>query len=214
MTDPTPSLITKPVRRYANLERGTSMLEFSNAPHPLNGEYYLRGGVCWPTVQVGMPNLPYGFAVMVGQSLPSRKCWVLAESRFISVENIMDDKGSILQMGVGAFFNQSWNDYYADYYFYLQPEAIHHDHMLDVVRSRSIKPTPHFVQLPAETPEQAERKIWEKQACQRLAYARGSLIADAVIQRPVHRGVPPGPEIIALSAALCGIDVFPWRERR
>jgi len=215
MTPQPPSSITKPDRKAANLKQGTVLLEFPAAPemeNPLNGEYYMRGGICWPLTPMSPNGIAAGFAVMVGLNVKSQGCIVFDEHDFVVIDNITDDTSSkIINVGAGSFFNRCWSDFFADTYHIVQPDAVHRPYMLDCIRSKSVQPKPHFIAVPGETEDTCERKIWEAMAAGRLKYKRGGMVATALDLRRIQRGNNPGRVVVALGAALTGISLYPPR---
>jgi hypothetical protein len=215
MTDQPPSVICKPVRKYANIQRGTTVLEFDETgQHPLNGEYFIRGGICWPVILILGEGLPRGYGVLVGENVTTKKSVVLDDQEFVTIENVLDDNGKVMELGASTFLNRCWSDYFCDTFHIVQMDNIHRPHMLDVMRSEMVKPKPHFIIVQGEAPETVERKVWENLGIKRLAYKRDGRIAEVIQQRPSQRGAPVGPELIALGAALAGMDLYPWRPRK
>ena len=67
-------MITSPTQSTLQVGRKTTVLQFNDSDDdPMSGEYYLRGGICWPVVpRTGAGGIAIGHAVMVGFNLQTK----------------------------------------------------------------------------------------------------------------------------------------------
>ena len=93
----------RPREAFFDQNRETSTLFFRD--HDDSAEFFLRGGVYWPSADSN------GFVVLAGQEVLTNKIWVFREAEFQTVEDITQD-GQIRLHGVNHFFNRSWSKYF------------------------------------------------------------------------------------------------------
>lgn len=236
------STIPTPQKVFANLERGTSTLFFPpNDLFGASGEFYLRGGICWPRLLSkpdAMSPVIQGFALMIGlyvpyarqysklampprddAAVPQMQAYVFEETEFKTIEDIIKERGDngieSHFSGIGRWFNNVWSNYYADAYFeHDRPETVERYH-LQVYRSEMLKPKPHFIDMEWQEDEQAVRVIWEWGDTGRLTFRKDGPLHTALRQYRVAPGKQPGkkppPAIHALTCVLMGLERYPWR---
>lgn len=206
------SKITRPVKVSANIEDKTSFLMFADPE--FNGEYWLRGGVYWPAIPHGQSRCNDGYAVLVGQNVKTGRCFVFEERSFITVDHVLGDDQIIAFEGLSSFFNMAWSSYFADTFFWQQPEDVHHRFLLQVIRSPMIQPQPHFVEVHLSKPEDSITSIWNLMKTGLLAYPEGGGVHTDLQLYQVQIGSPAPAPIRALAACLFGMELYPHRVRR
>ena len=86
------------MKRSCNIRRGTSTLEFEDHKH--DGEYYIRGGICWPEGADG-------FTILAGQNVDNKNVLIFRQFSFLTVDNVLRPDRSIEYEGLSSFINNS-----------------------------------------------------------------------------------------------------------
>lgn len=222
--------IERPNRRVIDAARRTVRLWFrpddwqspdEDTKHPLDGEYYLRGGICWPvTVRVGSECAAVGFVLIIGQSIVTGKRLVFEERAFSCVDPIVGADGRIEFDGVASWFNQVWTSYACRDYYWHQDEQTHKAYLLQVIRSLMIEPKPQFIEVPWQDEEQVTPLYWKYLNTDRLKYKgadAGGELHGQLRQYQLAMGaekIESFPAVLALMCALAGMERSPWREAR
>jgi hypothetical protein len=237
--------IERPNRRVIDAARRTVRLWFGGTgpaspdgyagqediSHPLDGEYYLRGGICWPvTVRVGSECAAVGFVLLIGQNIVTGKRLVFEERSFSCVDPIINTDGRIEFDGVASWFNQVWTSYACRDYYWHQDEQTHKAYLLQVIRSLMIEPKPQFIEVPWQDEEQVTPLYWKYLNTDRLKYKAaahassgdyagqdGGELHGQLRQYQLAMGaekIESFPAVLALMCALAGMERSPWRERK
>lgn len=220
----TPSIIQRPdiSEVFPKPKRKTVFLMFKQENHPLNGEYDVRGGICWPQQPEPLTPIPYGFAVIVLQDVKTGVAWVFEEQKFTTIQPIMTENHEIL-MGDTAlmpFLRMAHLCYNAYRYHFIQPDHIHKKYFLQILRAYKADPgsgeAPWFVDVPwGDKKNEADQSVWERVGAGRLKSKKDGPIFNLLKQDVLDRDRNhPAPEMIALMSALAGIDCSPWRQPR
>jgi len=204
--------IQPPLRVAMDLERRTSLLYFPAGSVAPDGEYYLRGGICWPIAQPG--GGIEGFAVLAGEHVKSRVAYAFAERRFQVVDHVPREDGGISYEGIAPWFVRCWAAYFADTFFFHQDEETHRKYLLQVIRSPMIVPEPGFVEAPWGDTGQAIQTLWERIDHGRLKYRRDESVFDELKRFKASPGIQPPPAVWALMCAVAGLDRYPFRGER
>lgn len=190
------------------LDRRTVVLRFERpcAPCP-DGEYALRGGICWPTV-VDDSGRMEGFAVCLGRQVASGVAYVLAQRPFVVVDHVTDKAGRIEFEGLSTWFNDCWAQYFCDLYAWRQPWETNRRYLLQVIKSAMIQPKPHLIELDWDDDASARLVVAEQDSLGRLAYEPDSDLARQLGQYSV---APPQvrdrfPAVHALTCALFALE--------
>ena len=200
-------------RVQKNSDRKTSTVYYDNGEQV---EYYLRGGICWPTNYEEDNAVNYGgYVILAGFDVETKEVCLLAEQPFIVVNHIVNDDGSIGEKGLPEFFNKNWSRYYASsYYWGGQHYETHKTHRLEIIRGDMFQPKPKFVHLPEFKEEDRNVLIWKYLKLQKLL----GVLKDTDLYRHMERFRPDRkdfyPSIHALSCLLSGIERHPWRMPR
>lgn len=202
-------MTTTTTSRTMHLARRTSVLRFAPGPGaPPDGEYTLRGGVCWPIVVDPADGRMVGFALVAARSVRDGVTYVLAQTEFVCVDHVQDASGRILFAGLSTWLNDGWNSWFCDTYCWHQPWETNRRYLRQVLDSPMIAPKPHFVELDWDDDEDARAAIYEAEAQGRLAYEAQSplhlALLDYGVALPADRD--RFPAVQALTCALFGLE--------
>lgn len=208
------SLIQPPESRFFDVKRRTSHLAFAGESKKLNGEYLMRGGVCWPIqVQTEEGARLEGAAVMCGYNVDTDRIIVFEETEFICVDHVLDPETHEVEFrGVCDWFNLCWQRYYAQTFCYHHDALTHKKHLLEVLRSKAINPKPVFLESIWKETALADNVVWHKREINRLFFP-DKLVAKALGVMAVRPDAVL-PIFEALRSAVWGFDQRPFRNRR
>lgn len=207
-------LTTPTIRMYVK-EQKTSVLTFGDNKNPLNGEYYLRGGICFPVpVRLGADQGASGFVLLCGYNVQTKKIYVFEESSFLTIDHIVASDGSIELVGISGWFNECWSHYFGrDFYWHQDPET-KKTYTLDILRSAMIKPRPRFLHVDWNDDQQIEHVIWRLGNTGMMKFKADGQLHDALRLLEVQTDrtqVIPG--VHALKCALAGLLRYPYRRK-
>ena len=190
----------RPRKAFFDQSRETSTLFFRD--HDDSVEFFLRGGVYWPSADSN------GFVVLVGQEVLTDKIWIFKEAEFETVEDILNE-GQIRYHGVSHFFNKAWSKYFCRLFFYAQSDATHKRFSLQIYRSQTIKPSPGFLEIDLSDKDEARHIVFEHIRTGRLVLDKESELARQLESARLDEdALFPGVE--ALGRALAGLAKFPF----
>jgi len=197
---PEPDLIS-----YNKADKTVTM-EFSE-DQSLNGEYQVRGSVCWPILDVKTGVMTGAFLV-AGRRCDDNVVYIFKSTSFTNVDPIQDVGGKILYDGCARWLSHMWTRFCAYRYFWHQAFVIHARWRREVHSSAMIRPKPTFIEVECDNVNLIQSIIWEKLHAGRLVY--GTDIKEAV---DVYQVNPEAeiPEVLALQTLLVGYDKFPFR---
>ena len=176
-----------------------------------SGDYWLRGGICWPGLQPrGMDHGLRGFAVMCGQLLETKVIYVFRQADFWTVDPVLGGDNALPTQGLAVWLNHSWADLFADTYFWHQPQETHRKYLLQILRSPMVQPKPHFIEVDWSKLEQAHPTLWETLQAQRLKFSTESELHRQLRQFQAQTYETP-PAVYALCCCLMGYDRYPYR---
>ena len=198
----------KPYNRHFNAEQGTSLLYFKDAER---GEYYVRGGICFPMFVDGTPPDVFGYAVLGCQDINTGVVSIFEHQPYHVIDNIVEN-GEILHQGLASWFNLCWSRYYGRKFFYSQDYETSRKYRLDIHRSGMIQPKPEIIEI--ESYDEADRQhiVWSYVKMNRLRFEANSTI-HIKLENMKRGDKTPHPAIYALQVLLCGIDRFPYRKK-
>jgi hypothetical protein len=205
----------KPTKAVLIPERKLSRLEFARADNPDAGEYYLRGGICWPESGGAPGQAPQGFALMCGLNIRDRVLRVFEQVSFLTVDHVLRPDGGIEREGVSAWFVEVWRRYFARTFYVNTPESVHRVFLLQTIRSPMIEPKPEFPEVFWRESREAWSLVSALIESGRLRVQEGTEL-DVALTRycasPDGKLVPPA--VWALMCAVFGMERSPWREPR
>jgi len=205
-----------PTQQHYQSERNVVILRFGNDDsNPLNGEYYIRGGICWPVaVRTSDGKSAVGHAVLVGFNLLTKTFTVFEDIEFVCVDPIVES-GKVMYDGIANWFNMCWARYYCRYWYYHQDETTHRMYLMQMLRSEMIQPKPGFIEIPWTDEDAVVPVFWRLVNTQRLKF-NSEAILDQAQQYQLVLGASElslFPAVYALVCALAGMERWPWRER-
>jgi len=208
----------KPVKSAYDAERKVTRLEFDLEDHPDNGDYYLRGGICWPEAGVAPGQTPQGFALVIGLNIRTHELNVFEEMPFLTVDHVLRSDGGIERTGLSVWFNEIWSRYFCRMFYYNQPESLHKTYLFQTIRSKMIEPKPMFCEL-LWRENRENREAWSvvsaKVETNKIKMDANSDLNSAMIQYYSSLDGKIVPSAIwALMCAVYGLERYPWRERK
>lgn len=200
----------KVLRVMRNAKRNTTTVHYDDGEHV---EYYLRGGICWPTNYEEDNAIKYGgYIIMAGYDVDADEICLLTETPFVVINHVVEPDGGISVKGLPEYFNTNWSKYYAfSYYWGGQHYETYKTQRLEIRRGEMIQPKPTFVHLPDFKDEDRAQLIWKYLKLKKLV----GVLKDTDLYRCLDRFRPDkrdfSPPIHALSCILAGIERHPWR---
>jgi hypothetical protein len=206
--------LEKPVSALANAERRTSTLFFEER-EPL--EFYLRGGIAWPTIVDRADSSDFeGFAILGGLNLETNKIEIFEQRNFLTIDHVLEQDPhakttKIEYHGLGPWFNECWNKYYASTFYYHQDTELNKRYRIEVIRSKWIKqPKPNFVEVPWLDDDEAQMTVWRYVRFNNLVIEKDSQLAkELVMVKPGEKEMKPS--VHSLQCLLTALDRFPPR---
>lgn len=209
------SIITTPLAAVPNTRRDTVRLVWSGDSRTLNGEYRIRGGICWPyDTGVGQDSY-HGFAVVVGERIISdvaSERIVFSECQFSAAETVFDETTGRVYPGLLMWLSDCWARYCCGRYYWSQDEYTF------TVWLRRMREIDHvgrrYLWTEVDVPDgnSAQQVVAEHEAAGRLKVRAGGLFARSWNE---HKATPWGaramPAVMAVACALAGMDRSPWR---
>lgn len=140
-------MISKPVKAF-NAKNGAVGYKFDIKDFPngeSDGQYYVRGAVCWPILDV-VTSRSQGWALLAGQNIKTKNIVVFESTPFSHISNMIEDD-KLISMGLVDWFRSVWQKYYCDSFFWSGQFATHQQYLLEVIRCVDINPQPHFIEV-------------------------------------------------------------------
>lgn len=204
-------MIQRPLNAYYDKTNRISKLKF---PDGENGEYLMRGGICWPVYDPTQGSIE-GFALLAGQNIRSKIITVFEQTNFVSVDHVLGKDGFVEYTGLCSFFNMCWTSYFANSYFIACQQGVdlNHRYRLQVLRSNMTEPKPALIEVNIFSASQASQLIFEKIAQKTLRHKSEDRLHVALTTFSID-SERMTPAIQALATCLFGIEQMPYRERR
>jgi hypothetical protein len=223
MSDETTKKWEQPNRYVPRTNReGTVYLGFEDDKTSVapSGDYYLRGGICWP-LYVPSDLALRGHALIVGHHVDSDRRYVLEERTFVTMDHVIEPepgRGHVVKFeGLGAWFNRIWGLYAVDRYYVFQEEQVCRRWLLSAIRSNLVMPKPHILKTKWDNDETAMLLVRELNAMDKIFYRkRESMPLGVFADLENHNADPDGvyPALHALKCALYGMEAAPCRAIR
>lgn len=207
--------LTRPTIRLYNTEQKISELTFGTKSNPMNGSYYLRGGICFPVpVRLGADKGAGGFVLICGCNVTTKKIYVFEDRSFLTIDHIVGQDGSVEFEGLSGWLNECWSYYFARDFYWHQDDQTKKTYMLDILRSTMIKPRPRFLHIDWTDDNQIEHLIWRLGNTGVMKFKADSELHESLRLLEVqtdNRQIIPG--VHALKCALAGLMRHPYRKR-
>lgn len=202
-------MILPPVKAFPQPDRRSVVYEFPKNSSMPDGEYYVRGGVCWPIEQITVrgDRIAEGFVLLCGHDVRTWITYVMASERFRCIDHVVQDSRIKFQ-GIAPWFNAAWTTYYATHFYYRGDVSAHLTYLKQVRESQLISPKPHFIEVEWKNDSIPMAQLWQHLQTERLKYAAGGEIGYEV-QKQKQDIVPAG--VLALMACIRGYEQYPWR---
>jgi hypothetical protein len=195
-----------PTAQTLDRERGLSRLVFGADSVAPSGIYLMRGGVCWPQMQVD--DRYEGAALLLGVHVDSQRAYVLAERRFVCVEPILEDDGSISDYpALAGFLNHCWATYFCSRWFWHGDWETHRTWLIKVLRAALIQPKPKFIESDWREDAAALAQVGALEETGRFKYPRDGLLRGAIKDYSARHDLRHlFPALQAAMAAVAGLE--------
>ncbi len=200
-----------PVNRHFNFEDDTSTLYFEDREP---GDFFIRGGICWPEmVEIHGDVEVVGYAVICGKEIKTDTVYVFDQFQFLTIENIIDKATGVMQYpGIAQWLCKNWANYFAQQYFWCQPEELARAYRLEIIRSKMIKPQPFFKEVPWSDDNQATIELTRVMTMGKLKMDPKSKLFEQIAQ--VKKADDKLlPAVHALKCALIGYQRYPYYKK-
>jgi len=195
----------RPIAIQRLSERDTTLAKFEDETV---GEYYLRGGIAWPSVDtMGTRGEIRGYAVMVGVNVKTDRACVFEFTPFNMINaEIAMHRSAVGARPLGPFLNRCWSAWYAGTYYWHDHGEPHFQYRSQIMRDESINPKPRLILIEWDDDKAAHQVFWTPANMGRLGLEEQYKTAVA------EGGMDDyGPARHALVCALVGIQRRPWR---
>ena len=202
--------MNKPIHRHFDNHRKTTMLYFDDEDHPR--ECYMRGGICFPIQYKVQDEIEInGFAVMAGQDVVTKQIYIFEQTQWVTIDDILSPNRGIRYDGLSHWLNRIWSKYFAQTFYFIQPDEVYRRFSLQILRSPMISPKPRIVEIYGDEPRNLIPVIWRLIKTGSLEIERESILAEQLSQSFTD-DKKLLPAVHALGCCLMGIERYPWRK--
>lgn len=157
--------LPRPIACVPLPDRGTVRLAFSDSEP---GEYYMRGGISWPTAtDLRDHKRPgevirrvIGHAVVAGLNVKTERLCVFDHTQYNAIDPGITADGRLTNEPLGGFLMSAWGVYGCDTFFWHDQADTYAVFAQAVYRSQSLRARPRFVFVPWEADGAAEQALW------------------------------------------------------
>jgi hypothetical protein len=180
----------------------------SGAPVP-TGEYYVRGGVCWPRKTAGGEIL--GCAIICAREMRSGRIFVLAEHEFATVAPVCRPDGGIEDYPyLTQFLTDAWASFFCEAFYRHEDPGVHHLYLMQTLTSPMVEPKPGFPQANWADELTSMSMIHALDESGQLKYLEDGPVHTALrLYEADEKGETFEPPLLALMSAVCGITRRP-----
>ena len=194
-----------PMATEYDSHRCTTRVRFDNGTM---GEYYMRGGIAWPTLVTGKDDrvTMQGYAVLVGINVETDKAVVFSWLDFNTISAVVSQT-TMDHKPLGPWLNRQWSTWYALGYYWHDKGESHQQFRRQLHRDDSIMPKQRLSFVLWDDDKAAEAMTW-------LAASEKRLIMEEPFARAMT-STPAGeycPARHALTCALVGLNKRPWTD--
>jgi hypothetical protein len=203
---PPPAII--PAQAIRDTERKTTRMWFHAGGKVPDGEYDIRGGLCWPvaTPEGGIT----GFAVILGRHLGAGCYYWLDETPFLCVDHVLDE-GRVAYQGIAPWFSAVGVRYFIGQWYYNGDRELAWRYMTSVKKSVHVIPKPTIAEVEWVKQDYPVGVFRELKETGRLAVPGDSaVVRDDVMWAASAVGSPLPPSLVALCAVLVGMEAWRW----
>jgi len=205
--------IQRPEKVTVAPEEETSYLQFARGARMSDGEYWMRGGVTWPTATPVKGRPVVGYALLAGMNVKTNKTYIFETQRFLTIEHVLDKNNSIEYEGAVTFFRNAWHHYLCDTFYWNQPDYLHQRYAREVWESSIVVPDPHFVEVHMPNVQASLGPVLVRAGTGQLLW-NASNEPDSLHAEMGLYQVEPNPtlsSVAALGTCISGMDKFPYR---
>jgi len=193
-----------------------------------SGDYSLRGGLCWPMTVMNPSGIDTeGVALAIATHVDTGRSVVLSEIKFRSIEHVFgnyltgDSDTMALEKenrGLHEWLSKMQSGLGLNTYYYVAKDDIHYRWLNQIIKCKSLLLKPKLIEAPPMSDELAITIVFEKIAAGKLRYALNGIVWHALAHYAGHAvgsgtGKLDTPALLALTAAMRGIDAWPYRRR-
>uniref|UniRef100_A0A6M3Y8P8 Terminase n=1 Tax=viral metagenome TaxID=1070528 RepID=A0A6M3Y8P8_9ZZZZ len=183
---------------------------------------WIKGGVCFPTryktKSGGIDNM--GFIVLGVQDIEKGTIKIYEQMPWITVNNILsapDDPSlptnAMKYPGLALWLRMVWSKYFAEKFYYHQPEYLSDVFKEAINRNDMIKPKPQMIELEISRETQYLDSVWHAVKSDRLIIDEETELGkDLKAQMKDDQYMPPS--IQALGCCLMAFERFIYRKQR
>jgi hypothetical protein len=213
----------KPVKAFYNEDRFTSSLFFGPDNEHLDGEYHMRGGICWPKgYDCDGKNDVMGYALLGGHNVKTKVVHIFEHRPFVIINSILDEeKKKVKYEGLAQWFNDNWSRYFARKYYWNQEDHIKGSHSSEIRRSKMIDPKPILIEADWSNIAEMYHALWLYSKRGTLKVYSDKTKHDSIVlslmlsirdMKKADKEALPG--VHALLCLLAGLDKRPYIERK
>jgi hypothetical protein len=204
----------KPINKRYDPRSLTSTLYFKEQEF---GEYYMRGGICWPMMydKDGNPDIQ-GFAIMAGQDVETGIVHIFEQFEFVTIEHIIGPDHIFQYHGIAPWFNKCFYRYFGRDFYWHQPDELVRKYRLETIRSKQIEPKPVFIEVPWTDDNDAHLLVFRYVKLKKILFDKDSELHNQLTLAKNPEKLKKRktlPAVHALQCVLAGLERFPWRKR-
>lgn len=201
-------VLCPPEKRLFDHERDISRLVFPRDSIAGDGDYCMRGGVCWPipTDSGGLS----GYAVMCGRNQKTGHVFVFREIEFSVVDTVIDIEDQAIFHPLGPWLNDTWSRYFAYKYYWRQDAATARQWVRSVFTSRMVEPKPSFIEVAWSDENAAMSILYLLAGTGKISYTEDGGVCRAI--QLYNANPDPSdsePALRALVCAMFGLNRIP-----
>lgn len=177
-----------------------------------DGDYHIRGGICWPIETVDHTGDRYaeGHVVLAAKDVRTDIVYIMSSSRFRCIDHVVRN-GRMEFEGVAPWFNKMWANFYATHYYWRSDMLSHRAYTKEIRESKIINPRPHFIEVEWKDYSVPMSQLWMLLQSNRMKYPKESPLYEDV-QKQKADLIPAG--VRALMSVITGYALYPWRKKQ
>ena len=203
--------IEEPRRGQYNPKQETAILRFEEKKD-FDGEYWVRGGITWPSFSDSTGAMLPGYAVIVGCNLRTDVRCVFVEHEFTTIETNFHAEKQRDIPSLSPFLGHCWTKYFADTFFWRGKEHIYRRYVEQIQGAEPIQPKPFFVDIGINDNDEPSIALWELMTAGKIKASKdGRLLGELGMLT-----AQPDEELRAkeaLSCAIYGMEKYAWQRR-
>ncbi len=206
-------MIKIPQSIFPNIETKTVRMTWDKRSESImpDGDYFIRGGVCWPIETNDHTGDRYaeGHVVLAAKDCRTDIVYIISSRRFRCIDHVIRN-GRMEFEGVSPWFNLMWSMYYATHFFWRSDMLSHRAYSKEIRESKIINPRPHFIEVEWKDDSVPMSQLWMLLQSDRMKYPKESELYEDV-QKQKDNHIPAG--VRALMSVITGYALYPWRKK-